>query len=54
MVHRDLKPANLMLVGPPGEPDDEAFDRAVKILDIGLGKAMFDERDLGPATTRRN
>jgi serine/threonine protein kinase len=38
MIHRDLEPANLMLVGVA-----EATDRPVKILDIGLGKAVFDE-----------
>ena len=37
MIHRDLEPANLMLVG-----DDEAA-RVVKVLDIGLGKAVFEE-----------
>ena len=44
MVHRDLKPANLMLVDPPGKKTEIA-DRAVKILDIGLGKALFEEGD---------
>lgn len=39
MIHRDLKPANLMLVDAAGD----AADKAVKILDIGLGKAVFDE-----------
>jgi eukaryotic-like serine/threonine-protein kinase len=43
MIHRDLTPENLMLVNPPGVSGDETFDRAVKILDIGLGKAVFDE-----------
>jgi serine/threonine protein kinase len=42
MVHRDLTPGNLMvLMSPiPGEPG------IVKILDIGLGRATFEE---GPA-----
>jgi eukaryotic-like serine/threonine-protein kinase len=40
MIHRDLKPANLMLVGPSGQ---DGLDRPVKILDIGLGKAVFNE-----------
>src|SRR5215213_6530047 len=44
MIHRDLKPANLMLVDPPGRRTEPA-DRAVKILDIGLGKAVFEEAD---------
>jgi len=38
MIHRDLEPANLMLVGDEASP-------TVKILDIGLGKAVFDERE---------
>jgi eukaryotic-like serine/threonine-protein kinase len=44
LVHRDLKPANLMLVpGPsPGEPDN-TLRATLKILDIGLGRALFDE-----------
>jgi serine/threonine protein kinase len=40
LVHRDLKPANLMLVG--GKPET-TLDATVKILDIGLGRALFDE-----------
>jgi Leucine-rich repeat (LRR) protein len=40
MVHRDLKPANLMLVHGPG--GDQA---TLKILDIGVGRALFDEGD---------
>ncbi|WP_439631197.1 protein kinase domain-containing protein [Gemmata sp.] len=50
MVHRDLKPANLMLV-PSGAPApaardrdaDTTWDATVKILDIGLGRELFDE-----------
>ncbi len=44
VVHRDLKPANLMLVpGPgPGRPDSTA-SATVKVLDIGLGRALFDD-----------
>lgn len=41
LVHRDLKPANLMLVPPPGA--DGTLRCTMKILDIGLGRAMFDE-----------
>jgi len=43
MIHRDLKPSNLMLV--PGVPrgDDTTLKATVKILDIGLGREMFDE-----------
>jgi serine/threonine protein kinase len=45
LVHRDLKPANLMLVPAPtrGEPDTTAR-ATLKILDIGLGRALFDDR----------
>jgi serine/threonine protein kinase len=43
MVHRDLKPANLMLVRPPKAKNDTTADATVKILDIGLGRALFDE-----------
>jgi serine/threonine protein kinase len=44
VVHRDVKPANLMLVpGPrPGEPDT-TLHATVKVLDVGLGRALFDE-----------
>jgi hypothetical protein len=40
MVHRDLKPGNLMLV--PANPDS-TLKSSVKILDIGVGRAVFDE-----------
>jgi eukaryotic-like serine/threonine-protein kinase len=40
LVHRDLNPTNLMLVG--GEPNS-TLNATVKILDIGMGRAMFDE-----------
>lgn len=40
MVHRDLKPANLMLV-PAAKTD--TLNSTVKILDIGIGREMFDE-----------
>jgi eukaryotic-like serine/threonine-protein kinase len=43
MIHRDLKPANLMLVEAPSKKGDDTLDRAVKILDIGLGKAVFED-----------
>src|SRR5262245_42644400 len=42
MIHRDLKPGNLMLVDT-GRKGDDTLDRPVRILDIGLGKAVFDE-----------
>ena len=40
MVHRDLKPANLMLTPPPKA---DTLGSTVKILDIGLGRELFDE-----------
>lgn len=44
MVHRDLKPGNLMLtpLRPPGAPDNTE-QATLKVLDIGLGRALFDE-----------
>jgi serine/threonine protein kinase len=44
LVHRDLKPANLMLVpaAPTGGPDT-TLRATVKILDIGLGRELFDD-----------
>ena len=44
VVHRDLKPANLMLVPAPAPGGlDTTLQATVKILDIGLGRALFDE-----------
>jgi serine/threonine protein kinase len=40
MIHRDIKPGNLMLLGGDTASTQRA---AVKIMDIGLGKALFDE-----------
>jgi serine/threonine protein kinase len=46
LVHRDLKPANLMLVpGRVAGRPDTTLQATVKILDIGLGRALFDEGD---------
>jgi serine/threonine protein kinase len=44
LVHRDLKPANLMLVpaAPAGGPDT-TVQSTIKILDIGLGRVLYDE-----------
>lgn len=44
MIHRDLKPANLMLTPMPasGKPDT-TWDSTVRIVDIGLGRELFDE-----------
>jgi serine/threonine protein kinase len=46
LIHRDLKPANLMVVPGrvPGQPDT-TLHSTVKILDIGLGRALFDFDD---------
>jgi serine/threonine protein kinase len=48
MVNRDLGPDNLMLVPAPapGEPDT-TLGATVKILDIGLGRALFDDGTAG-------
>jgi serine/threonine protein kinase len=40
LVHRDLKPSNMMLVGLNGWDTTRA---TLKILDIGLGRQLFDE-----------
>ncbi len=42
MVHRDLEPGNLMLV-PAGKGDETTLKSTVKLLDIGVGRALFDE-----------
>lgn len=44
LIHRDLKPANLMLVATrKAGTADNTLNAAVKILDIGLGRELFDE-----------
>jgi serine/threonine protein kinase len=43
LVHRDLEPANLMLVRVGADQRNTTLDSTVKILDIGLGRAVFDE-----------
>jgi serine/threonine protein kinase len=43
LVHRDLEPANLMLVPDGVDRGDTTLNCTVKILDIGLGRAVFDE-----------
>jgi serine/threonine protein kinase len=48
LVHRDLEPANLMLLG--GQPDS-TLPATVKILDIGTGRALFDD---GPTAELTN
>jgi serine/threonine protein kinase len=49
LVHRDLKAGNLMLVpARAGGQPETVLEQAVKILDIGLGRALFDEGEPGP------
>ncbi len=44
MVHRDVKPANMMLVPvAEGAALETTWDATLKILDIGLGRELFDE-----------
>jgi serine/threonine protein kinase len=43
VIHRDLKPMNLMLVPPGGKGSVDPATAVVKILDIGLGREVFDE-----------
>lgn len=43
MVHRDLKPANLMLVPTTLSKVDTTLQSTLKILDIGLGRELFDD-----------
>jgi eukaryotic-like serine/threonine-protein kinase len=48
IVHRDLTPANLMLTPASGYgPEDDTLKCRVKILDIGLGRALFDDGETG-------
>ncbi|VTR97639.1 serine/threonine-protein kinase [Tuwongella immobilis] len=57
IIHRDLKPSNLMLIPNPQVPTptaDTTLNCTVKILDIGLGRQIFDENaanDENPLTT---
>lgn len=48
MVHRDMKPSNLMLTPPPSQNRDSTLGSTVKILDIGLGREMYDEDSISP------
>jgi serine/threonine protein kinase len=41
LIHRDLKPGNLMLTPTP-LPQENTWGSVVKILDIGMGRALFD------------
>jgi serine/threonine protein kinase len=40
LVHRDLKPSNMMLIG---SSPDSTLQATLKILDMGLGRTLFDE-----------
>jgi eukaryotic-like serine/threonine-protein kinase len=42
LVHRDLKPSNLMLTQSGATPES-TLKTTLKILDIGLGRALFDD-----------
>lgn len=56
MIHRDLKPANLMLVvsGLRDRAADTTLNSTLKILDIGLGRAFFDENSAEADLTGEN
>jgi len=46
MVHRDLQPGNLFLTPPRAAGTaDTTLEATVKVLDIGVGRALFDEGD---------
>jgi serine/threonine protein kinase len=51
MVHRDLEPANLMLLSDGADESDTTMNSTVKILDIGLGRALFDDGAVNLTTT---
>jgi serine/threonine protein kinase len=50
LVHRDLKPGNLMLVPAPAKGEN-TLRSMVKIMDIGLGRTLFDSEEVGPDFT---
>lgn len=44
MIHRNINPGNIMLLDPDsGKKAADTLSRAVKIMDIGLGKSLFDD-----------
>jgi serine/threonine protein kinase len=56
LVHRDLKPSNLMLMPAPPNSGKSTLKCTLKILDIGLGRALFtgnadEESSLDPSLT---
>ena len=48
MVHRDVEPGNLMLLPDRAGQADTTLNSTAKILDIGLGRAFFDDGSGGP------
>lgn len=56
MIHRDLKPANLMLIDTQSREGaaDTTLQTTLKILDIGLGRAFFDENSAEADLTAEN
>lgn len=46
MVHRDLKPGNLML-SPAPAPQENTLRSMIKIIDLGLGRVLFDPESKG-------
>jgi serine/threonine protein kinase len=54
VVHRNLEPANLMLVPglQPGQPDN-TLNATLKILDVSLGRAVFEHAPPGSANLLR-
>jgi serine/threonine protein kinase len=52
LVHRDVKPANLMLTPlPPKNETDTTLHATLKLLDIGLGRALGDPSRSGEGLT---
>ncbi|MBY0228602.1 MAG: serine/threonine protein kinase [Gemmataceae bacterium] len=47
LVHRDIKPGNLILSPAPG-PHENTMLSTAKVLDIGLGREMFDRDSPDP------
>lgn len=44
IVHRDVKPANVMRLGPDAPPPAGAAPRAIKLLDFGIAKLLYDAK----------
>lgn len=49
LVHRDVKPGNIILLPAKKGSADSTLGATVKLLDIGLGRALFDEGVPGAA-----